>query len=118
PGRADGRAAPADVRGRGAQRPRSLNPRGRLDTLGGRGPSRESEDAMATIDVRADIAAGREPFARIMAAVQALGPDEALELVAPFEPEPLYDAMAQRGFTHDAVEEPGGVWRVTFRRKS
>lgn len=73
---------------------------------------------MAFIDVRGDIAEGREPFARIMAGVKELGPDEDLELVAPFEPVPLFAAMADRGFTHEAAEEPGGVWRVTFRRKS
>jgi len=72
---------------------------------------------MALVDVREDIAAGREPFARIMAAVQALAADEDLELVAPFEPKPLYDAMAERGFTQETVEEPEGVWRVTFRRR-
>lgn len=73
---------------------------------------------MALIDVREDIAAGREPFARIMAAVQALAADEDLELVAPFEPKPLYEAMDQRGFAHETAEEPGGVWRVTFRRRA
>jgi len=73
---------------------------------------------MALIDVRGDIAAGREPFARIMAAVQGLASNEDLELVAPFEPKPLYAAMAQQGFTHETTEEPGGVWRVTFRRRT
>ncbi|MCK9486926.1 MAG: DUF2249 domain-containing protein [Dehalococcoidia bacterium] len=71
---------------------------------------------MALIDVREDIVAGREPFARIMSAVQGLASDEDLELVAPFEPKPLYDAMAERGYTHTTAEEPGGIWRVIFRR--
>lgn len=73
---------------------------------------------MARIDVRDDIAAGREPFARIMAVVQTLADDEELELVAPFEPRPLYDALAERGYTYETVEEPDSVWRVTFRRRT
>lgn len=71
---------------------------------------------MSEIDVRPDIAAGSEPFPRIMAAVRALGPDESLVLIAPFEPKPLYAALAEQGFTHEVHPEPSGGWRVTFRR--
>jgi len=71
---------------------------------------------MATIDVRPDIAAGREPFQRIMEAVKRLGPDEGLELIAPFEPAPLYEVLSERGFDHTVESRSDGTWLVTFRR--
>ncbi|GMU41359.1 MAG: hypothetical protein AMXMBFR23_22250 [Chloroflexota bacterium] len=71
---------------------------------------------MHEIDVRPDIAAGREPFPRIMAAARALGPGEAFRLVAPFEPAPLYEVLGAQGFQHEAAAQPDGSWHVTFRR--
>ena len=71
---------------------------------------------MATIDVRPDIAAGREPFLRIMEAVKWLGPDEVLELIAPFEPAPLYEVLSERGFDHTVELRADGAWLVTFKR--
>ena len=71
---------------------------------------------MATLDVRPDIAAGDEPFQRIMGAVDRLNPAEALEIIAPFEPDPLYAVMAEMGFGHEAQVLPDGGWKVTFRR--
>src|SRR5262245_3839962 len=50
------------------------------------------------LDVRDEIRQGREPFGRIMAAVNALDPGEALVLRAPFEPTPLFRVLARRGF--------------------
>ncbi|MCK9496078.1 MAG: DUF2249 domain-containing protein [Dehalococcoidia bacterium] len=73
---------------------------------------------MVLVDVREDIAAGREPFARIMAVVKDLGADEDLELVVPFEPVPLYEAMGARGYTHEGAADEDGTWRVTFRRQA
>ncbi len=73
---------------------------------------------MHEIDVRPDIAAGREPFPRIMAAARALGPGEAFRLVAPFEPAPLYEVLGAQGFQHEAAAQPDGTWYVTFRRAS
>jgi len=49
------------------------------------------------LDVREDIRRGQEPFARIMATVKALGPEQALVLRAPFEPVPLLAALGKRG---------------------
>jgi uncharacterized protein (DUF2249 family) len=68
------------------------------------------------VDVRADIAGGVEPFARIMAAVKALGPDEAIVLRVPFEPVPLYDVLGKRGFSHWTEPERPGDWSVWFFR--
>ena len=66
------------------------------------------------VDVRDDIRAGREPFARIMAAVKALDPGEALVLRAPFEPHPLYAVLGAQGFTHWTECLAADDWRVWF----
>jgi uncharacterized protein (DUF2249 family) len=70
------------------------------------------------LDVREDIRAGREPFGRIMAAVRALGPDQALVLRAPFEPVPLYRVLGRQGFSHRAECRAPDDWWVWFRREA
>jgi len=70
------------------------------------------------VDVRDDIRAGREPFARIMAAVKALGPDEALVLRAPFEPHPLYAVLGAQGFARWTERLAADDWRVWFHRRA
>jgi uncharacterized protein (DUF2249 family) len=70
------------------------------------------------LDVREDIRAGREPFARIMAAVRALAADEALVLRVPFEPRPLYRVLGRQGFTHRAECRAPDDWWVWFRREA
>lgn len=69
-----------------------------------------------TVDARPLIAKGEEPFATIMAAVDALEPGQDLAVIAPFEPVPLEGVLGGQGFTFDAVPLDGGDWRVTFRR--
>jgi uncharacterized protein (DUF2249 family) len=68
------------------------------------------------VDVREDIRLGREPFPRIMAAVKALGADQALVLRAPFEPIPLYDVLGKRGFAHWTERRGADDWSVAFYR--
>lgn len=68
------------------------------------------------LDVREDIQRGREPFARIMAAVKALADDQALVLRAPFEPIPLYDVLGKRGFAHRTERRAADDWWVCFYR--
>lgn len=75
------------------------------------------ETARVYLDVREDLRAGREPFARIMAAVDALGPDGVLILRAPFEPLPLYRVLARRGFAHWTESGEAEDWRVWFYRE-
>jgi uncharacterized protein (DUF2249 family) len=75
------------------------------------------ETARVHLDVREDLRAGREPFARIMKAVDALGPDGVLVLRAPFEPLPLYHVLARRGFVHWTESGEPGDWRVWFYRE-
>ena len=68
------------------------------------------------LDVRDDIRRGQEPFARIMATVKALAPDEVLVLRAPFEPVPLYGALAKRGFAHWTLRLADDDWSIWFHR--
>ncbi|MEF8907822.1 MAG: DUF2249 domain-containing protein [Haloarculaceae archaeon] len=56
-----------------------------------------------------------EPFDDIMDALDELTDDETLRLVAPFEPEPLYGVLDQRGFTHETAQVDG-VWHVDIAR--
>jgi len=69
-----------------------------------------------TIDVRPIIAAGEKPFDAIMAEVDALGGDEVLVVLAPFEPTHLEETLADKGFSHRADEMDGGDFCVTFER--
>ena len=68
------------------------------------------------LDVREDLRQRREPFSRIMAAVAALAPGEALRLRTTFEPVPLFAAMAKRGFGHHAHAHAPLDWSVWFFR--
>jgi hypothetical protein len=61
------------------------------------------------------MAAGGEPFDRIMAAVDGLAEDEELVVLAPFEPLPLEGVLSSRSFSCQATDPGGGDWQVTFR---
>lgn len=69
------------------------------------------------LDVREDIRRGQEPFARIMATVKALGPEQVLVLRAPFEPVPLFAALGKRGFANWAEQSAPDDWTVWFYRE-
>jgi uncharacterized protein (DUF2249 family) len=74
------------------------------------------ESRQMHVDVRDDIRSGREPFAKVMAAVKRLGADELLVLRAPFEPVPLYDVLGKRGFAHWTEQLGHEDWAVWFYR--
>lgn len=67
------------------------------------------------VDVRPFLARGEEPFETIMRATDALANDEALHLIAPFEPKPLYDVMSRRGCRAHTTRD-GSVFHVWFYR--
>lgn len=69
------------------------------------------------LDLREDLRLGREPFARIMAAVGALGDDQVLHLRAIFEPVPLYAVLGRRGLAHASRARAAGDWSVWFWRE-
>lgn len=67
-----------------------------------------SGEADTRLDVRE---VDGEPFGDIMDALDGLGDGERLRLVAPFEPEPLYNVLDGRGFTHETAQADE-VWHV------
>jgi uncharacterized protein (DUF2249 family) len=57
-----------------------------------------------------------EPFGAIVAALEALGPDERLLLVNAFEPEPLYGVLEDRGFAFETTNPAPDRWHVLIER--
>lgn len=68
------------------------------------------------LDVREALRAGREPFSMIMRAVNTLAPTDVLRLRTTFEPVPLFQVLAKRGFAHEAAEHGPEDWSVWFWR--
>ena len=71
-----------------------------------------------TLDVRPDFRAGRQPCEKIQHALDKVGQDEALRLLVPFKPVPLFEVAAAKGLTHSATRTPEGDWEVRFTRIS
>lgn len=67
------------------------------------------------LDVRPLFAAGQPPLAPILNAVNRLAPGQALRLIAPIEPLPLYDLLRQRGLTPEPRHRDDGAWEILFR---
>ncbi|MFC4544639.1 DUF2249 domain-containing protein [Halosolutus amylolyticus] len=66
-----------------------------------------------TLDVRE---IDGEPFDDIVAALDDLGADDRLRLIAPFEPVPLYGVLEKRGFEHESEQREGDVWHVLIEQ--
>ena len=71
-------------------------------------------DTAQTLDVRPILAAGAEPLELILATAQNVELDHSFELIAPFDPQPLYPVLRARGFRADRSREPDGSTRVKF----
>lgn len=76
------------------------------------------EQTMETtvLDVRPMLAAGGEPFDVILDAARKIGVGATLELVAPFDPVPLYAVLDRMGFTAGSETMPDGSFVVRFRQ--
>ena len=74
-------------------------------------------EAETVLDVRPELANGGEPFVHIMEAASTIQPGGILVIIAPFEPVPLYDVLAMRGFTHETVMVTANEWVVRFARQ-
>lgn len=68
------------------------------------------------LDVRPLLARGEEPFRAIMAAARDIPIGRILRLHVGFEPLPLYDLLAKRGFRHRAQQLGPEDWVITFLR--
>lgn len=74
------------------------------------------EQAAIALDVRPVLEQGGEPFVQIMEAAASIQPGKTLVIIAPFEPVPLYDVLAARGFTHEMQRVAPDEWVVQFTR--
>ena len=72
------------------------------------------DQAVVTLDVRGALNRGQEPFSLIMQTVGKLNAGQQLRLISPFEPVPLYQVMAQRGFNYQANAREDGDWEILF----
>jgi len=69
------------------------------------------------LDVREDIKSGGSPCSRIMESAGQLEEGDTLQLIAPFEPTPLYDVLGRDGFVHESREIGAGDWEIRFTKK-
>jgi uncharacterized protein (DUF2249 family) len=67
------------------------------------------------LDVRPLFAAGRPPMAAILNAVNRLERGQALRLIVPIEPVPLYQLLEQRGYTAQPQQRADGGWEILFQ---
>lgn len=77
---------------------------------------RRTRETRARLDVRPILVAGEEPLAEILQAASAVPEEGELEIIAPFEPVPLYRELARRGFGHRTESRGTGEWAVRFIR--
>ncbi|GEM_PF-889350 len=77
----------------------------------------EGEHRTVVVDVRADQRRHKEPFQRIMAAVEALDATDELVVINTFEPVPLYTVLGRHGFQHAAAQVGPQEWHVRFWRR-
>ena len=75
-----------------------------------------STPAPLELDVRPLCAARQAPLGAILDAVGRLAPAQALRLIAPFEPVPLYQLLGGQGFSAAARQRGDGAWEITFSR--
>jgi uncharacterized protein (DUF2249 family) len=72
-------------------------------------------DGAADVRLDAREIAG-EPFGDISDALDDLSDGETLLLANGFEPVPLYDVLAERGFDHETERVAEGEWHVRISR--
>ncbi len=72
--------------------------------------------AVVVLDVRPELEQGGEPFVRIMETATGIKKGETFVLIAPFEPVPLYEVLAARGFSHETKRVSSAEWVVHFTR--
>jgi uncharacterized protein (DUF2249 family) len=68
------------------------------------------------LDIRPLCEAQRPPLPAILDAVGRLAPGQALLLIAPFEPAPLYQLLGRQGFSHRNKTRDDGTWEILFSR--
>lgn len=66
------------------------------------------------LDVRPLLASGQQPIDTILHAIAGLPAGAALQLLTPFEPQPLYSKLAGLGFEHSAQPQADGSFTIRF----
>lgn len=69
---------------------------------------------ITTLDVRPDFRSGQHPCDKIQNALGNVRAGEALRLLVPFEPVPIYEVARNKGLTHEAKPIGGGEWEILF----
>lgn len=77
-----------------------------------------NESPIITLDVRPDFRSGQNPCDKIQSALSNVGEAQALRLLVPFEPLPLYEVATGKGLSHRSKALPDGDWEVMFSRDS
>jgi uncharacterized protein (DUF2249 family) len=70
-----------------------------------------------TLDVREEFRAGNRPCDKIHGALGRVRHGEALRLLVPFEPVPLYELARQLGLRFQPNPLPDGDWEILFARE-
>jgi uncharacterized protein (DUF2249 family) len=71
---------------------------------------------VATLDARPMIEAGEQPIGRVLRELDRLQPGQVFELITPFEPAPLIDKAAERGYRVWTTATAAGEYRTYFVR--
>jgi uncharacterized protein (DUF2249 family) len=80
--------------------------------------SNEIQDHLVSLDVRAGIKAGIDPFTEIMAAVKVLADHETLQIINIFEPIPLINKMKAKGYRSWTERPEESLVHTFFKRES
>jgi uncharacterized protein (DUF2249 family) len=70
-----------------------------------------------TLDVRALMAGGEQPFPKIMRAIGKLATGDRLLLITPFLPSPLIEKLQSEGFAARPERRGDGSWQTQFCRE-
>jgi uncharacterized protein (DUF2249 family) len=73
-----------------------------------------SSPPVLELDVRPFFERQRPPLPAILSAINRLQPGQALRLIAPFEPQPLYDLLAERGYRATPRLRDDDAWEILF----
>lgn len=68
-----------------------------------------------TLDVRADLASGKDPFQRIMDTLASLSQDNFLLIINTFEPAPLINVLKRKGFEYYTEELQKDIFHTYFK---
>lgn len=68
-----------------------------------------------TLDVRADLASGKDPFQRIMDTLASLSKNNILLIINTFEPVPLINVLKRKGFEYYTEELEGNIFHTYFK---